>query len=168
MVTLPTDAATSYPLVQDLVARGMDVARINCAHDDGEAWAAMSAHVRRAGTESGRACRICMGISGPRCRTGEVVIAADTPRLHVGDRVLMAATSASPRSDVRAWFECSIPEAVAQVQPGQGVWVDEGKLGAVVERRVDGGALLRVTHARPKGERLKPDKGLNSRQRASA
>ncbi len=161
MVTLPTEAATEYPLVRDLVARGMDVARINCAHDDADAWAAMVAHVRRARAGAGRACRVCMDISGPRSRTGAVAVAADPGRLHVGDRVLMTATPAPPRTDVPAWFECSLAQAVEQVQPGQGVWIDEGKLGALVERKVDRGALLRVTQARAKGERLKADKGLN-------
>ena len=69
MVTLPSDAATDYELVRGLVARGMDVARINCAHDDDDAWAAMVANVRRAGAESGRMCRICMDIGGPRSRS---------------------------------------------------------------------------------------------------
>ncbi|MGZ8650444.1 MAG: pyruvate kinase [Solirubrobacteraceae bacterium] len=161
MVTLPTEAATDFALVQGLVGSGMDLARINCAHDDAGAWVDMAAHVRRAAEESGRPCRVCMDISGPRSRTGAVAVAADPPRLHVGDRVLMTATPAPPRTDVPAWFGCSLAEAVAQVQPGQSVWVNEGKLGAVVERKVDGGALLRVTHARPKGERLKADKGLN-------
>jgi pyruvate kinase len=159
MVTLPLQSASDYPLVRDLVARGMDVARINCAHDDADAWAAMEEHVRRAGRETGRPCRICMDISGPRCRTGRVAAPAGDGRLHVGDPLLMVA--APPATDVPAWFGCSIPEVLDQVAPGHGVWIDEGRLGAVVERRVEAGLLLRVTHARPKGERLKPDKGLN-------
>lgn len=34
MVTLPTEAADDYALVRHLVAEGMDIARINGAHDD--------------------------------------------------------------------------------------------------------------------------------------
>jgi hypothetical protein len=41
MVTMPTDAATDAQMVQDLVEAGMDVKRINCAHDGPEVWAAM-------------------------------------------------------------------------------------------------------------------------------
>ncbi len=32
---MPTEAATDFDLVRDLLAAGMDVMRINCAHDDG-------------------------------------------------------------------------------------------------------------------------------------
>ena len=39
MVTLPSEAATDPSLVAECVAAGMDIARINCAHDDTAAWA---------------------------------------------------------------------------------------------------------------------------------
>ena len=38
MVTMPSEAATNPQLVQDLLVAGMDVMRINCAHDDPDAW----------------------------------------------------------------------------------------------------------------------------------
>ena len=70
MVTLPTEAATDYPLVRDLVAAGMDAARINCAHDDETQWTRMIAHVRRAERALGRSCRVEMDLAGPKLRTG--------------------------------------------------------------------------------------------------
>jgi pyruvate kinase len=161
MVTLPTEAAVEYPLVRTLLERGMDVARINCGHDDASAWVAMIEHVRRATAETGRGCRVCMDLSGPRCRTGAVGGSAHPPRLHVGDAVLMSAVAKPPRQGSLQSFQCSIPEAVALVAPGETVWIDEGRLGAIVEGKHDGEALLRVTHARASGERLKRDKGLN-------
>ncbi|MFY9975243.1 MAG: pyruvate kinase, partial [Chromatiaceae bacterium] len=38
MVTMPSEAATNPQLVQDLLVAGMDVMRINCAHDGPDAW----------------------------------------------------------------------------------------------------------------------------------
>jgi len=69
MVTLPTEAASDYRLVRDLVAAGMDAVRINCAHDSEAEWARMIAHVRRAERELGRACRVEMDLAGPKLRT---------------------------------------------------------------------------------------------------
>ena len=57
MVTLPTEAASDYAFVRELVRHGMDCARINCAHDGDAAWGAMIRNVRRAARETGRACR---------------------------------------------------------------------------------------------------------------
>ena len=72
MVTLPTDAATDYELVRDLVLSGMDCVRINCAHDGPEAWSAMIGNLRKAEKETNRNCKILMDLAGPKLRTGPV------------------------------------------------------------------------------------------------
>ena len=70
MVTLPSSAATDPTLVRELVERGMNIARINCAHDDAEAWRAMAGHVRQAAQTTGQGCLIAMDLAGPKLRTG--------------------------------------------------------------------------------------------------
>ena len=70
MVTLSSESATEYNTVRDLVAAGMDVARINCAHDERETWRTMIDNVRRASAELGSDCRIVMDLPGPKFRTG--------------------------------------------------------------------------------------------------
>lgn len=72
MVTLPSEAATDYAFVRELVKRGMDCARINCAHDTQEAWQQMTGFVRQAEKETGRSCKILMDLAGQKLRTGEV------------------------------------------------------------------------------------------------
>jgi pyruvate kinase len=73
MVTLPTEAADDLDLVRNLVALGMDVARINGAHDEPGVWRRMARHVRRASAEVGRPCRVSMDLSGPKLRTGPLL-----------------------------------------------------------------------------------------------
>ncbi len=70
MVTMPSEAATRPELVRDLLKAGMDVMRINCAHDSPEAWRAMVNHLRRAEREVGRSCRVQADLGGPKLRTG--------------------------------------------------------------------------------------------------
>ena len=72
MVTVPTEAAHRYALVRDLVAAGMAVMRINCAHDDEVRWAQMVKHLRRAERETGRSCRVLVDLGGPKLRTGRI------------------------------------------------------------------------------------------------
>jgi pyruvate kinase len=72
LVTMPSEAATDGALVRELLASGMDCMRINCAHDDPEAWAAMVAHLRAASSGLGRECRILMDLAGPKLRTGPI------------------------------------------------------------------------------------------------
>ncbi|MGZ5363316.1 MAG: pyruvate kinase [Mycobacterium sp.] len=69
MVTLPSEAATDPDLVRGLVECGMNVARINCAHDDADAWRAMARNVRHASTVTGRCCLVAKDHAGPKLRT---------------------------------------------------------------------------------------------------
>ncbi|MCM3686467.1 pyruvate kinase [Kocuria rosea] len=70
MVTFPSEAAGDARLVEDMVRAGMDVARINCAHDGPEQWTAMIGHVRAAERALGREVRVAMDLAGPKLRTG--------------------------------------------------------------------------------------------------
>jgi hypothetical protein len=86
MVTLPSDAADEPELVQEMVAAGMDCARINTAHDDERAWTRMAAHVR--------GCLVHVDLAGPKLRTGAIAAAGDAkPRivLRRGDHLRVTA-----------------------------------------------------------------------------
>jgi pyruvate kinase len=72
MVTMPGEAAHNPQLVQELLLAGMDVMRINCAHDGPEEWAAMVANLRQAERAVGRSCRIQADLAGPKLRTGRI------------------------------------------------------------------------------------------------
>ena len=67
MVTLPSDAAERPDLIDSMVECGMDVARINCAHDNADAWAQMISHIRHRSDED--AILIAMDLGGPKLRT---------------------------------------------------------------------------------------------------
>jgi pyruvate kinase len=73
MVTLPKEAADDFQLVRDMLISGMDIARINCAHDSEPVWLRMIDNVTRAKKEVGRDCRIVMDLAGPKIRTGDLL-----------------------------------------------------------------------------------------------
>lgn len=66
MVTLPSEAADDPDLVGRMGAAGMDIARVNCAHDGPDEWARMVASVRA--LPGG--VRVAMDLGGPKLRTG--------------------------------------------------------------------------------------------------
>ena len=73
MVTLPSEAADNYQLLHDLIVTGMDIARINCAHDTSTEWLRMIESIRRASRESGKECKVVMDLAGPKLRTGDLL-----------------------------------------------------------------------------------------------
>ena len=70
MVTLPSGAADNSSLVTKLAANGMDIARINCAHDSADRWTAMIDHLRSCDRPRHSKVRTAMDLAGPKLRTG--------------------------------------------------------------------------------------------------
>jgi pyruvate kinase len=160
MVTLPTEAAHNYQFVEELLQRGTDCIRINCAHDTEAEWQGMIEHLRRAEEVTGRSCKIFMDLAGPKLRLSNVTLPQPHRRLHQGDLLLL--TREEPTAPNPDYFQASsCPEILEQVKLGATVWIDDGKIGGKVEEIAPKGLFLRIIHARPQGEKLRPDKGIN-------
>jgi len=159
MATLPTEAATDRQIVDNLVAAGMDCARINCAHDDPEAWGQMVEHVRTAAARLERPCGVMMDIAGPKCRILKVKAPPKT-RLLRGDRLVLIDELREKTREPIA-FSLNFPELVDQLLVGSEMFIDDGKAAARVVSKSPGRAEIEVYAAREKGVRLKPGKGVN-------
>ena len=175
MVTLPSEAATDYGLIKKLVAAGMDVARINCAHDGPVQWRAMSALVRRAARAADRSVRILMDLGGPKLRTallppGPAVLKLRPKRDDLGRviepaRIGLRADAAAPP------VEGSTAQATADAGWLAGLRVRDvirltdargAKRKLIVERREAHGALLKcdsTVYLVPKTELCRPRRG---------
>lgn len=162
MVTLPSEAATDREWVVALARAGMDTARINCAHDDQDAWRRMAENVKAAGLVVGRQLSVLMDIAGPKIRTGAVALPEPKARLQPGDLFrLVSAGSPRPTPDMPFSAAVSLPEIVTRLEPGHRLRYDDGKLEGVVVSVGGGEAVVRVERARERGAKLKPEKGIN-------
>jgi len=79
MVTLDSSNIHQPELLEQLLRSGMDIARINCAHDTKKEWRMLIEAIRHAeqrliqrGLGVGRRCRIMMDLAGPKIRTGSM------------------------------------------------------------------------------------------------
>ncbi|TFD49143.1 pyruvate kinase [Cryobacterium frigoriphilum] len=81
MVTLPSETAADPDLVASMLSAGMDLARINCAHDDASGWAAMIANIRSAEASTGGRCLVAMDLGGPKLRTGPIEAGPEVVRV---------------------------------------------------------------------------------------
>ncbi|MCW2276929.1 pyruvate kinase [Heliophilum fasciatum] len=90
MVTLDTAAIASPGFIEELLRSGMDMARINCAHDNPETWYKIidairttEAQLERSGQGVGRRCHIVMDLGGPKIRTGALLAESRPLKLSV-------------------------------------------------------------------------------------
>lgn len=283
MVTLPSEAASDVAVVRELVAAGMDIARINCAHDGPAQWLEMAGHVRKAAKTARRHVKILMDLGGPKIRTGEIApgpavlklrpgkdayghvyrparlglqamgqteplpnvdacigvwddwlkrlkagasieftdargakrhmlvthcasqgavaeclrtcyltpetvlhlvhpnhrkkhsslvchIEHQQGALHLklGDRLHLTRSGPDNRDEIdsdpafaSARVACTLPQVLDQVQVGERIWFDDGRIGGVIRQRLEQGVEVEITHARDSGEKLLADKGIN-------
>jgi pyruvate kinase len=77
MVTLDSSDIFQYQLIEQLLENGLDIVRINCAHNSKREWRLLIESIRRAeelliqhGKGLGRKCTILMDLAGPKIRTG--------------------------------------------------------------------------------------------------
>jgi pyruvate kinase len=287
MVTIPTAAAGDVRFMRDLIERGMDIARINCAHDDAIVWQSMIDNIRAAAKALDCPCLIHMDLAGPKLRTGEMTASPGSLRLkpkrddhgdtrapayflfdasgeaggpgvrgasglagyprvsvardwlerlhagdlvevsdargkkrilsvldrmgeahqlafaadsvwleagcvlkhlsgtnkqratvvgaleaspevllvHIGDRLLLSRDAAPGEPSEEEGFAgripCAQPEVLDSLNVGERVFIDDGQIGAEIERLDEAGAWLRITRARPEGDKIRPAKGLN-------
>lgn len=120
MVTMPSEAAQDPELIGDLLQKGMQIMRINCAHDDCEAWSRMVSHLRRAERRLGLSCKVSFDLAGPKLRTGSIepgvgVVKWKPQRDTVGRMVVPAVVRLTLAHSEPAQGQCSIPGAAALI-----------------------------------------------------
>ena len=110
----------------------MDVARINCAHDDPTAWRAMADHVRAASVHASRSCLVAMDLAGPKLRTGPI---------QPGPRVVKLRPHRDALGPVlapaRAWLTAAgdptpAPEPGMSTLPVSGEWLSRRRVGEIL------------------------------------
>ena len=132
MVTLPSEAADSAVLIDALVAAGMDIARINCAHDTAAQWVAMATLVRKAARHAGRSVRVLMDLGGPKLRTGPVADGQAVVKLKP-TRDPLGRVLAPARLGLRPQLSASAPADVDAVLSVDRAWLARLAVGDKIE-----------------------------------
>jgi len=176
MVTLPSDSAGNVKFMTDLLVSGMEIARINCSHDNPKIWKSMINAIHKAEQQTGKDCKIYMDLSGPKIRSEEIHILKKKNKkkgeliLHIGDRIKLFSTEAELKKAVdnitskktfAGFVSMSIPNIVGSIAVGHHIWFDDGKIGGIIEETFEKYATVLITKSRAKGTKLKIEKGIN-------
>ncbi|MGX7108450.1 pyruvate kinase [Facklamia miroungae] len=163
MVTMPSEAAEDKKLIRDLIESGMNVARINCAHDNASIWIKMIRNIQKEASCLEKDIRIMMDIAGPKIRTEWVFTKLKNPKLVVDDQILLT----SNFDDLPIHFEgklvagSQIPSIYSALKIGDPVLIDDGSIVTEVIETAGTYAVLKVTRVKGNAKRLKAEKGLN-------
>ena len=90
--------------------------------------------------------------------------------LHKGDSLLLtrepivgkgASIDSEGRTVSPAMISCTLPEIFPAVRAGENIWFDDGKIGGIVKDAEPDTLRIEIIHAKPSGDRLGADKGIN-------
>lgn len=177
MVTFSAELAQDRMLVEDMLAEGMSVARINCAHDSPEVWQAMIQVLKKAVAKTGRACKLYMDVAGPKIRIRSIVprkagknITNEGLGVEEGTELLLQYASdkqidqkkekkVRKRSYDTLFVEPK--EILTMVKKGEHIFFDDGKFEAKVIEINEGKVVVRIVRISTKKPVLAAQKGIN-------
>jgi len=171
MVTLSAENFSEPGLMEEMLNKGMSVARINCAHDDAEVWQSMINYLHTAITKTGRSCKIYMDLAGPKIRINSILAnrkkhKAKLP-IAAGDTLLLAGdaeTAAKWQGKQKKWVSALVvepAEIIPMIKTGEQLYFDDGKFSAIVTDTGHGWVTIRIKRITAKKAQLKPQKGIN-------
>ncbi len=138
--------------IRRLAEAGCDMFRINFSHGTPEGREALLEAVRAVEAEIGRPLAVLGDLCGPKIRVGSMPEGGSV--LETGSRVTVWREKVEGGAE---GFSTNRPALVDEVQPGEPVLLDDGRIRLEVVDRSEGGVTCRVIH----GGRLKSGKGIN-------
>ncbi|BCA56277.1 Pyruvate kinase [Nitrospira sp. KM1] len=140
-------ASDGSPILDRLIARGMDAARLNFSHGTHESHEAAIKSIRQAAERQQRAVAIIQDLQGPRIRLGTLPeggigiaegqsLVLQTPLARAGGQLGAQSTTRSARVEIPVAY----PYLARDVQPGARVLIDDGLIELRVDR-ISGGSV---------------------------
>lgn len=168
MVTLHPKAAKDREYVQGLIENGMNVARVNCSHDDAKTWKGMIDMVRKVSNELHKEVKVEMDISGPNIRSSFVFTSKKNPKVKSGDRIYLCRDTRhfDEHKGFKLYLGLTHNEVFDTLKVGDPVLIDDGTVQCTVEEMDDHGASLVIDKVNGKNLRIKSERSINFPQTA--
>ncbi len=140
-------------LERDLVAAGLDVARLNFSHGTLEEHARRCSAIRDAAKAFNRSVAVMQDLQGPKIRIGGLAGGGPVV-LEVGELLTIVPYDVEGTAERVSSTYAGLP---TDVKPGDQIWLDDGRLRLRVLSTSDAGVVTRVEVGGPLGEH----KGIN-------
>jgi len=135
-------ASSSPDELDRLVRAGMDVARLNFSHGTHPDHAEVVRRIREGESRWGRPVAILQDLQGPKIRLGTFGPGGGMRiDLEPGQRFTLSATPVVGSAERSA---VSHPEYLAELKPGDEIWMDDGMIQLKVEETTPAGVRCRI------------------------
>lgn len=162
MVTFDSSFAENYAIIKTLLQNGMNVARINCAHDNEAVWAQMIQLVHRASQHTGLDCKIYMDLAGPKIRTNLIGRGMEKGKVKIEEGEMIWLAEVLPAGfEEKVVISPNEKDVLLHVEEGHRVYLDDGIIKGIVEIKDREKLGVRITRVSSAKKQIKNDKGIN-------
>ncbi|MFN3939542.1 MAG: pyruvate kinase, partial [Chitinophagales bacterium] len=148
--------------IREMLLAGMQVARINCAHDNPDIWLKMIRNTKAMSKSTKRPCKIYIDLAGPKIRTCIAGKGRKKGRMKVQQDDTIYLTDDTTFDDENLKIvQCTLKGIILQLQTGNRVFFDDGKIATKVIQVENNTATLLVTRCRDGATKLANEKGIN-------
>jgi pyruvate kinase len=144
-------ASREAPILEPLIAAGLDAVRLNFSHGTHEGHAEVYARVREISARAGRAVAVLQDLQGPKIRIGLVKGQMPVP---TGSRLVITTRRLDGENGVVSTEYEALPR---DVKPGDRILLDEGRIDLVVHEITGQDVVCEVLD----GGVLSSNKGIN-------
>ena len=174
MVTLPNEAADDKTIIEEMVANGMEIARINLSHGDIHIWTKMVQFINEIKIETKQELKIYMDLSGPKLRTATIEIPEKKGKvkngipLREGEHIILTKRKTLGKKSKfkkngvqlkKAEIGVMLPEIIDDVKINDAVLFDDGMIKSVVVSKTNEDIELLITNCYK--SKLSSQKGIN-------
>ncbi len=145
-------ASTNKPVLEKMILAGVDVCRINSSHGDHEMMKTIVENVRELNKELKTHVAILFDLQGPKLRIGDIENGEFL--LKEGSSIILTTKECNGTFEK---ISIRYPQFYKDVQVGEKVLIDDGKLELIVTDIIDEEVIATVTH----GGVLSSRKGVN-------
>ncbi len=170
MVTFSSALLEDRKLMEEMLNKGMSVARINCAHDTPEIWMQMISLLKKAMAKTGRNCKIYMDLAGPKIRIKSIHALQKNEDLELpvkeGTELILSHSKATVLKGKKHKRKADVlhiepKELLDMVKEGEHIFFDDGKFEARVTKVEPGHVTVKIVRISARKHFLKPERGIN-------
>ncbi|HWS60910.1 MAG TPA: pyruvate kinase [Flavobacterium sp.] len=174
MVTLPNEASEDKTIIEEMVANGMEIARINLSHGNIHIWTKMVQFINEIKAETNQKMKIYMDLSGPKLRIATIEIKNKKGKIknqipvRIGEHIILTKKNTLGKKSKfnkngeqvkKAEIGVMLPQIIDDVNINDEVLFDDGMIKSVVVSKTNNEVELLITNCYK--STLASHKGIN-------
>lgn len=162
MVTMDASFLNDVNSIELLLKNGMNIARINCAHDTMDIWLKLIQKIKRASKATGIQCKIYMDLAGPKIRVQLLNKGKEDGKIKVKENDIVWLSESNAGFDSKDIVISPTEIGIIRfLNEKERIYFDDGVIKGIIEKKLKNRLAIRITRISSSKRTIKNGKGIN-------